>query len=41
MKKGRSYRIKLPKFASKTKLLAAKRRAANMARRIKARKAQL
>lgn len=41
MKKAKTHRIKLPKFASKKKLLIAKRKAANMARRIKQRKAQL
>lgn len=40
-KKVTIHKIKLPKFASKTKLVTAKRKAANMARRIKKRKAQL
>jgi len=41
MKKCNACRIKLPKFASKKEILAAKRKAINMARRIKKGKAQL
>jgi hypothetical protein len=41
MKKAKIHRTKLPKFATKKEILAAKRKALNMAKRIKQRKAQL